>query len=261
MRAVVPAPQQGVARQGQQGARAHARRMPGRRPRRPAPSCQQPRSVTPPCRALPAPRATHRPRLPRSKARPHPRVFCRYVFTSLLGQFAVYISLLMWVQHRAHEIMPKVGAGRCRASCWAAAGGCWQPGCGPLGCGALRQRGARSGAAACKHARGEEGSRSRDRKLTSPAPHHLRACPAGGAPGARRRLQAQPHQHSVLPGQLCHPGGCWAGCSRADRGQGGSASASPPPPGQLCPSAGCWAAGAPLPCRSPTRRYPPLDRP
>lgn len=42
-----------------------------------------------------------------SKARPHPRVFCRYVFTSLLGQFAVYITFLMFMQHRAHSIMPK----------------------------------------------------------------------------------------------------------------------------------------------------------
>lgn len=45
---------------------------------------------------------------PCSKARPHPRVFCRYVFTSLLGQFVVYISFLMYMQRRAHSIMPKV---------------------------------------------------------------------------------------------------------------------------------------------------------
>lgn len=54
-----------------------------------------------PCHALRACRC--------SKARPHPRVFCAYVFTSLLGQFAVYISFLMFMQHRAHTIMPKVG--------------------------------------------------------------------------------------------------------------------------------------------------------
>ncbi len=47
-----------------------------------------------------------------SKARPHPRVFCAYVFTSLLGQFAVYISFLMFMQHRAHALMPKVGSSK-----------------------------------------------------------------------------------------------------------------------------------------------------
>lgn len=41
-----------------------------------------------------------------SKARPHPRVFCRYVFTSLLGQFAVYLTFLMYMQHKAHALMP-----------------------------------------------------------------------------------------------------------------------------------------------------------
>ena len=43
-----------------------------------------------------------------SKARPHPRVFCLYVFTSLLGQFVVHMSFLMYLQHRAHAIMPPV---------------------------------------------------------------------------------------------------------------------------------------------------------
>ncbi|PSC72522.1 putative manganese-transporting ATPase PDR2 [Micractinium conductrix] len=42
-----------------------------------------------------------------SKARPHPRVFCAYVFTSLMGQFVVYLSFLMYMQHRAHALMSK----------------------------------------------------------------------------------------------------------------------------------------------------------
>ncbi|GAB4817890.1 hypothetical protein N2152v2_004936 [Parachlorella kessleri] len=45
-----------------------------------------------------------------SRERPHPRVFSRYVFTSLLGQFGVYIAFLMAMQHMAHALMPK-GAG------------------------------------------------------------------------------------------------------------------------------------------------------
>ncbi len=43
-----------------------------------------------------------------SRERPHPRVFSRYVFTSLLGQFGVYIAFLMAMQHMAHALMPKV---------------------------------------------------------------------------------------------------------------------------------------------------------
>lgn len=43
-----------------------------------------------------------------SQQRPHPRVFSPYVFSSLLGQFAVYISFLMAMQHMAHALMPKV---------------------------------------------------------------------------------------------------------------------------------------------------------
>ena len=45
---------------------------------------------------------------PCSKARPHPRVFCFYVFSSLLGQFVVHMSFLMYLQHRAHALMPPV---------------------------------------------------------------------------------------------------------------------------------------------------------
>lgn len=58
------------------------------------------------------------PRVPPcSQARPHPRVFCAYVFTSLLGQFAIYISFLMFMQHRAHAIMPKVSCMACMLCC------------------------------------------------------------------------------------------------------------------------------------------------
>ena len=42
-----------------------------------------------------------------SRARPHPRVFCRYIFTSLLGQFGVHLAFLMFMQRTAHAIMPQ----------------------------------------------------------------------------------------------------------------------------------------------------------
>lgn len=42
-----------------------------------------------------------------SKTRPHSRVFCRYVFISLLGQFSLYLAFLMYMQHQAHALMPK----------------------------------------------------------------------------------------------------------------------------------------------------------
>lgn len=40
-----------------------------------------------------------------SKERPHQGVFSVYVFTSLLGQFAIYISFLMYMQYTAHALM------------------------------------------------------------------------------------------------------------------------------------------------------------
>jgi len=40
-----------------------------------------------------------------SKQRPHAHVFSAYVFSSLLGQFAIYISFLMYMQYTAHREM------------------------------------------------------------------------------------------------------------------------------------------------------------
>lgn len=40
-----------------------------------------------------------------SRERPHPRIFSLYVFTSLLGQFAVHMAFLMTMQHTAHALM------------------------------------------------------------------------------------------------------------------------------------------------------------
>jgi cation-transporting ATPase 13A1 len=40
-----------------------------------------------------------------SRQRPHPNIFSRYFFSSLLAQFAVHMSLLMFLQRRAHELM------------------------------------------------------------------------------------------------------------------------------------------------------------
>ena len=46
-----------------------------------------------------------------SKERPHSRVFCLYLFSSLLGQFVVYISFLMYMQRKAHGLMLTVRVG------------------------------------------------------------------------------------------------------------------------------------------------------
>ena len=40
-----------------------------------------------------------------SRQRPHSNIFSLYVFTSLLGQFAVHMAFLMYMQHIAHEQM------------------------------------------------------------------------------------------------------------------------------------------------------------
>ena len=40
-----------------------------------------------------------------SRQRPHPNIFSIYVFTSLLGQFAVHMSFLMYMQDQAHSMM------------------------------------------------------------------------------------------------------------------------------------------------------------
>ena len=40
-----------------------------------------------------------------SKERPHPRIFSMYMFTSLMGQFAIHMGFLMHMQHTAHTIM------------------------------------------------------------------------------------------------------------------------------------------------------------
>ena len=40
-----------------------------------------------------------------SRERPHPRIFSWYMFTSLMGQFAIHMSFLMHMQQTAHHIM------------------------------------------------------------------------------------------------------------------------------------------------------------
>jgi cation-transporting ATPase 13A1 len=40
-----------------------------------------------------------------SRQRPHPAIFSRYVFASLMGQFAVHMAFLMFMQARAHAVM------------------------------------------------------------------------------------------------------------------------------------------------------------
>ena len=40
-----------------------------------------------------------------SKERPHPRIFSMYMFTSLMGQFAIHMGFLMHMQQTAHTIM------------------------------------------------------------------------------------------------------------------------------------------------------------
>lgn len=40
-----------------------------------------------------------------SRERPHPNIFSRYVFTSLLGQFAAHMAFLMSMQNLAHTLM------------------------------------------------------------------------------------------------------------------------------------------------------------
>lgn len=40
-----------------------------------------------------------------SQDRPHPNIFSRYIFTSLMGQFAVHMGFLMYMQHTAHALM------------------------------------------------------------------------------------------------------------------------------------------------------------
>lgn len=159
---------------------------------------------------------------PCSQARPHPRVFCAYVFTSLLGQFAVYISFLMFMQHRAHAIMPKVS---CMA-CMLCSGLSGRSACSRW-CMHAMQVSQKGLLAAWWHTRQLhvcchllapwlEGlvcvpPRANSRKLL--LRKFLSDC-AGGAAGAGRRVQAQPDQHHLLPGQLRHPGGmgrcmCW----------------------------------------------------
>jgi manganese-transporting P-type ATPase len=40
-----------------------------------------------------------------SRQRPHAHIFSMYMFTSLLGQFAVHMAFLMYMQHTAHAVM------------------------------------------------------------------------------------------------------------------------------------------------------------
>ena len=45
-----------------------------------------------------------------SARRPHPNIFCVYVFLSLLGQFAVHLVYLVLVWNTALATMPPVGS-------------------------------------------------------------------------------------------------------------------------------------------------------
>ena len=45
-----------------------------------------------------------------SAQRPHPNIFCAYVFLSLLGQFAVHLTYLVLVWNSALASMPAVRA-------------------------------------------------------------------------------------------------------------------------------------------------------
>jgi cation-transporting ATPase 13A1 len=40
-----------------------------------------------------------------SRQRPHAHIFSMYMFSSLLGQFAVHMTFLMYMQHTAHAVM------------------------------------------------------------------------------------------------------------------------------------------------------------
>ena len=43
-----------------------------------------------------------------SAERPHPNIFCAYVFLSILGQFAMHTLFLVFCYNSAIAIMPKV---------------------------------------------------------------------------------------------------------------------------------------------------------
>ena len=51
-----------------------------------------------------------------SPQRPHPNIFCAYVFVSMLGQFALHTAFLIFVYNGAVAIMPKVGPWKRRPS-------------------------------------------------------------------------------------------------------------------------------------------------
>lgn len=43
-----------------------------------------------------------------SQERPHPSIFCAYVFLSVLGQFALHMSFLIYMYFMAIKSMPEV---------------------------------------------------------------------------------------------------------------------------------------------------------
>ena len=43
-----------------------------------------------------------------SKERPHPSIFCAYVFLSVLGQFVLHMSFLIYMYYAALRTMPAV---------------------------------------------------------------------------------------------------------------------------------------------------------
>ena len=43
-----------------------------------------------------------------SPERPHPGIFCTYVFASMLGQFALHTGFLIFVYNGALAVMPQV---------------------------------------------------------------------------------------------------------------------------------------------------------
>ena len=43
-----------------------------------------------------------------SAERPHPSIFCAYFFLSVLGQFALHLSFLIFMYRQALDLMPSV---------------------------------------------------------------------------------------------------------------------------------------------------------
>lgn len=59
-----------------------------------------------------------------SAERPHPNIFCAYVFLSILGQFAMHSGFLIFCYHTALDIMPQ--ARPCQLHLFVSADFLWQ---------------------------------------------------------------------------------------------------------------------------------------